>query len=230
MGSIKQGSNLRIIHVKQIEPPVTLIRPPFEATISTNSNSYKIQAVNDDFNQMNLHGEGDSKATQAPPPAVAKSKPVAAAAASVPPPTQKKDEGCGGNACPKCGKCRDWYYDRNIDRDLQRWKCDSNCDEIFDENNWHRRSGATCTVSAFDDGQRVVYYVFCYHNILSFHLTNAYDGHHHASFRDNHHAINYYGDRKNILNSPGGHIDHVNHHNIYGDCVGGHNVCTCKSS
>ncbi|CAF0947664.1 unnamed protein product [Adineta steineri] len=33
MGNMKQGADLRIIHLKQIEPPVVLIQPPFPSTV-----------------------------------------------------------------------------------------------------------------------------------------------------------------------------------------------------
>jgi len=40
-------------------------------------------------------------------------------------PPQKKLE-CGGEACPKCDKCRDWYHEKGQNYD------------------WKLRDGATC--------------------------------------------------------------------------------------
>ncbi|CAF4780609.1 unnamed protein product, partial [Rotaria sp. Silwood2] len=45
---------------------------------------------------------------------------------------------CRGNACPRCGKCFDWYYDGDIDLDDERFSRDE-CYDICDENRWHRR-------------------------------------------------------------------------------------------
>ncbi len=57
---------------------------------------------------------------------------------------QEKVKDCYGNACPRCRKCRDWYYAGNIKQDHQRWKRDYSCREIVDKSRWHSRPGATC--------------------------------------------------------------------------------------
>ncbi|CAF1321330.1 unnamed protein product [Rotaria magnacalcarata] len=42
----------------------------------------------------------------------------------VPSPATKKVKSCGGNACPACGKCRDWYLSGS---------------------RWQKRADATCS-------------------------------------------------------------------------------------
>ncbi|CAF1474102.1 unnamed protein product [Adineta steineri] len=45
---------------------------------------------------------------------------------------------CHGNACSRCGKCLDWRYDGDFDRDCERFnRRESN--EISNKNRWHRR-------------------------------------------------------------------------------------------
>ncbi|CAF1351944.1 unnamed protein product, partial [Rotaria sordida] len=50
---------------------------------------------------------------------------------------------CNGNPCSNCGKCREWYYDGNIDRDNERFERGESYD-IVDRNRWHRRPNGTC--------------------------------------------------------------------------------------
>jgi hypothetical protein len=65
-----------------------------------------------------------------------------------PAPEPKKLKDCNGNACPRCGKCRDYYYDGNIRLDYQRWTRDYSCREIIDKSRWHSRPNATCVLLA----------------------------------------------------------------------------------
>ncbi|CAF1357539.1 unnamed protein product [Rotaria sordida] len=56
---------------------------------------------------------------------------------------------CRGNACPNCGKCCDWYYDGNIDRDNERFHRGESSD-ICEYTRWHRRpNGPSVTCSYF---------------------------------------------------------------------------------
>ncbi|CAF1319660.1 unnamed protein product [Adineta ricciae] len=56
---------------------------------------------------------------------------------------------CHGNACSCCGKCCDWYYDGDIDRDYER-HCRDECHDIYNEDRWHRRpDGPSVTCSYF---------------------------------------------------------------------------------
>ncbi|CAF2137962.1 unnamed protein product [Rotaria magnacalcarata] len=59
---------------------------------------------------------------------------------------------CGGRACYKCGRCRDWRFDGPDDhwhkiRDWQNWTTDEWL--IFEldrwKSYWHRRFDATCS-------------------------------------------------------------------------------------
>ena len=45
---------------------------------------------------------------------------------------------CYGNACPRCGKCYDWHYDGDIDRDYDRY-CRSESYDVLHPKRWHRR-------------------------------------------------------------------------------------------
>ena len=56
---------------------------------------------------------------------------------------------CRGNACDRCGKCYDWYYDGNIDRDYERFSRGESS-EILNCERWHRRpDGPSVTCSYF---------------------------------------------------------------------------------
>ena len=56
---------------------------------------------------------------------------------------------CHGNACPCCGKCLDWRYDGDVDRDYECYRRDESND-IFDPKRWHRRpDGPMVTCSYF---------------------------------------------------------------------------------
>ncbi|CAF1062876.1 unnamed protein product [Adineta steineri] len=50
---------------------------------------------------------------------------------------------CYGNACPRCGKCTDWYYDGNIKDDMERCERGESKD-INDAKHWHRRPNGAC--------------------------------------------------------------------------------------
>ncbi|CAF0952177.1 unnamed protein product [Adineta steineri] len=78
MGNMKQGADLRIIHLKQIEPPVVLIQPPSPSMVhhkvstSTNKQSDTLEHL------QNLAQQNDDHLV------------------------------CGGRRCEKCHGCRDW--------------------------------------------------------------------------------------------------------------------------
>jgi hypothetical protein len=56
---------------------------------------------------------------------------------------------CHGNACPHCGKCFDWRYDGDVDRDNERYNRGGSY-EILDNKRWHRRpNGPPVTCSYF---------------------------------------------------------------------------------
>jgi len=59
--------------------------------------------------------------------------------------TSKIVDECGGNACPNCGKCHDWIYDGDIEKDFECWKNNQKDDRIWNSKNWSLRKGATCT-------------------------------------------------------------------------------------
>ncbi len=62
---------------------------------------------------------------------------------------QNKVEQCGGNACPRCGKCIDWSYNRDMYRDYKRYQRDNKCIELLDKNRWDRRPNATCSYYSY---------------------------------------------------------------------------------
>lgn len=57
--------------------------------------------------------------------------------------TQNKVTFCDGNACSHCGRCCDWYYDGDFNRDLESYKRNK-CHDLFDAKRRHCRSGASC--------------------------------------------------------------------------------------
>ncbi|CAF2146345.1 unnamed protein product [Rotaria magnacalcarata] len=73
-----------------------------------------------------------------------------AAAACVPPPAQKKAEGCGGNNCPKCGKCCDCH--------------------VFDRHNvlsYHATNAYGHIKRLTNDPRNIIYYYGDHNNILN---------------------------------------------------------------
>jgi hypothetical protein len=54
MGHIKQGTDLRIIHIKQIEPPVVLIQPPSPSFAAVPQSSTATSSVRSNFPGMNM--------------------------------------------------------------------------------------------------------------------------------------------------------------------------------
>lgn len=68
-GAVIEGPDLSIIHIKQIDPPVILIKPPFEGIISpSNSKPHTIQIMTDTSNQLKGHlGDKSSKITTSEP-------------------------------------------------------------------------------------------------------------------------------------------------------------------
>ncbi|CAF1001271.1 unnamed protein product [Adineta steineri] len=55
MGNMKQGADLRIIHLKQIEPPVVLIQPPFPSIMHhKESTSKPVQTKKNKFQQFGI--------------------------------------------------------------------------------------------------------------------------------------------------------------------------------
>jgi hypothetical protein len=58
-----------------------------------------------------------------------------------------KQHPCGGNPCPRCGKCTDWTYDGDLKGAMEHWMRDES-DEITDQKRWHRHPGATCSYIA----------------------------------------------------------------------------------
>ena len=57
----------------------------------------------------------------------------------------KKNEFCGGNACPSCGKCIDWHYKGNLSVDHNLYKHNESHD-ICNPQRWYRNPNATCLV------------------------------------------------------------------------------------
>jgi hypothetical protein len=67
----------------------------------------------------------------------------------VPSPATKKVESCGGNACPTCGKCRDWY------RSGSRWqkRADATCsDTTRTDTDGHPDGGGSTPTYVYDHG------------------------------------------------------------------------------
>ena len=56
---------------------------------------------------------------------------------------------CDGRACSSCGKCRDWQSSGYVN-DTKRYRF--SLMTMFCRNDWHRRSGATCS---FQSGNAV---------------------------------------------------------------------------
>ncbi|CAF1393570.1 unnamed protein product [Adineta ricciae] len=71
--------------------------------------------------------------------------------ASLAAPEKIKQPLCHGNSCPRCGKCCDWLYDGNFDRDFQRYRANLGYD-VLNGNRWHRRAnGPSITCSYWFD-------------------------------------------------------------------------------
>ncbi|CAF1526715.1 unnamed protein product [Adineta steineri] len=58
-----------------------------------------------------------------------------------------KQHPCGGNPCPRCGKCADWTYDGDLKGAMEHWM-HGESDEITDQKRWHRHPNATCAYIA----------------------------------------------------------------------------------
>jgi hypothetical protein len=67
----------------------------------------------------------------------------------MPPPVQNKVKQCGGNACPRCGKCIDWSYDGDLDRDYTLYQRDNKCNGILHKDRWERGKYATCRYHSY---------------------------------------------------------------------------------
>jgi hypothetical protein len=51
---------------------------------------------------------------------------------------------CGGQACPKCGACRDWYFHRDNSGTLKRDKANCIHDNIFSHEPVHDPKDENC--------------------------------------------------------------------------------------
>lgn len=78
------------------------------------------------------------------------------------PSIQKKVTQCGGNACPRCGKCMDWWYKGDLDRDYKNYERDNKCDKILNENSWDRYRHATCSYSQGNSHHYGAFFSYAY--------------------------------------------------------------------
>ncbi|CAF3741589.1 unnamed protein product [Rotaria sp. Silwood1] len=124
IGQVDPAVGLHIIHLKEIDPPFPLVKPPFVKTTAS------------------------AIATQVAPP---KKEQPSTASTNKPPASQKPLE-CKGHPCSECGNCSDWYFTGDPEtwnwiRDWQHWN-KNDYDRWFKDHvdeRFKRRDGATCT-------------------------------------------------------------------------------------
>ncbi|CAF3829952.1 unnamed protein product, partial [Rotaria sp. Silwood1] len=114
-------------------------------------NTYESDYVHGDRASRNRYAQAYIDIAHAHPNILPLEEQRSTAPKNLPEFSQKKLE-CGGRACYKCGKCRDWRFDGPSEywhkiRDWGNWTTDDWLVYKFDDwkRGWHRRFDATCS-------------------------------------------------------------------------------------